>query len=81
MGTVKLSLIGKGKASASIPMAAPIKAFDEGTYKEAPTKAIKNPKMDPSKCFPLLKGIMLLPRVFPKRAANPSPRATIAMEA
>ena len=80
-GTDKLSLTGNGRVSTTIPRAAPTIA--EGTFKkqDAPAEANTKPDMEPSKFFPLLKGIEAFPKNLPKMDAALSPSEITAIEA
>jgi len=81
IGTVRLSLIGEGRTSISIPIKAPTRAFKGFTKIKAPIKAGRNPKTEPSTFFPLLKGKVILPNFLPKRVAELSPSASTAIAA
>ena len=80
MGIVILSLIGDGMLSIIIPIAEAITALDGVVKRVAPKKANRNPKIVPSSFFDLSKGRLILPKLFPKIGAIPSPRVSTAIE-
>ena len=79
-GTVRLSLMGEGRHSTSIPTVAPIRALIGFTKHTAPRKAKMKPKREPSKCLVLLNENCFLPS-FPNNDAHPSPNVSTAIDA
>ena len=80
-GVTRLSSIGVGRHSASIPAAAATKAFKGITNNVAPRNAQVNPHIVPSSFFFLLKKSDVFPKILPKIHAKPSPSVTTAMDA
>ena len=80
-GMIRLSLIGVGRHSTSIPAKAPMKALMGSMNMVAPRKARVNPKIEPSRFLALLKGKRVFPSLLPNRLAEPSPSVSMAIEA
>lgn len=80
-GTIKLSFNGNGRLSITMAVAAPASALNGLMKNAAAKKAKKKPISEPSRVFPLLKGSVFFPNIFPKIEAVLSPRANVAMAA
>lgn len=80
-GIIRLSLIGKGRNSTIVAIAAPTIAARGETNSRAPTKAKKNPAAEPSRLLSLLKGKLVFEKALPKMEAALSPNAKAAIAA
>ncbi len=80
-GVTRLSSMGVGRHSASIPAAAATRAAKGLTDNVAPRNAQVNPQIVPSSFFFLLKKRGVFPKIFPKMQANPSPSVSTAIDA
>jgi hypothetical protein len=80
-GTKRLSLIGKGRYSTTIAIAAPTIASKGVTKIAPPTNAHKKPAIEPSRLLSLLKGNGVFEKTLPKIDAALSPKAKIATAA
>lgn len=80
-GMIRLSFMGVGRHSMSIPATELIRALTGSTKKVAPRKARMNPKIEPSRCLALLNGNLVFPSFLPNRDAAPSPNVRMAIEA
>jgi len=80
-GMIRLSLIGVGRHSVSIPAIALMNALIGSTKRVAPRKARVNPKIEPSRFLALLNGKRVFPSFLPNRVAEPSPSVSMAIEA
>lgn len=80
-GVTRLSSMGEGRHSTSIPTAAATRAFKGLTNNVAPMNAQVNPQIVPSSFFFLLKKRGVFPKVLPKMLAKPSPSVSTAMDA
>lgn len=80
IGTSTLSLIGNGKASMVMAIAAPRSARGSGTKNVPARNAKRKPAMEPSQVLPLLKGRDFVDSP-PKIEAVLSPKQNIAMAA
>jgi len=78
-GITRLSLMGKGRDSASIPIATAIRAFRGLTNRIDPRNAHVRPHIVPSIVLFLLKERGVFPKIFPKMLAKPSPSVSTAM--
>jgi len=79
-GMIRLSLIGVGRHSTSIPAAAVINALIGSMNMVAPRKARVNPRVEPSRFLALLNGKRVFPSFLPNRVAEPSPSVSMAIE-
>ena len=79
-GVTRLSSIGEGIHSASIPTTAATIALKGSMNRVDPRNAQANPKIVPSKFFFLLKKRGVFPKIFPKMVAKPSPSVRTAMD-
>ncbi len=75
----RLSSIGEGMHSASIPTVAATVDFKGSMNRVDPRNAQANPKIVPSNFFFLLKKRGVFPKIFPKMVAKPSPSVRTAM--
>src|SRR3972149_2855590 len=82
-GIMRLSLIGKGRYSTNMAIAAPASAIkgENGTKMKPARKAKKKPAAEPSKLLSLLNGNGVLEKYLPKMEAALSPKEKIAMAA
>ena len=80
-GMIRLSLIGVGRHSVSIPAAALMSALMGSMKRVAPRKARVNPRIEPSRFLALLNGKRVFPSFLPKRVAEPSPSVSMAIKA
>ena len=80
-GITKLSLIGVGRYSTIMPIAAPIRAINGLTNIRAPRKPKIRKAKDPSSVFEPLKGRAFFESVPPNNEAVLSPKAKIAIAA
>ena len=79
-GMIRLSSIGVGRLSISIPAIAVMKALVGSTKKVAPRKARMNPNIEPSRFLALLNGNGVFPNFLPNRDAEASPNVSMAIE-
>ena len=79
-GITKLSSIGKGRDSASIPTVTATRAFIGFTNKIDPRNAHVKPHIVPSSVLFLLNKRGVFPKIFPKMLAKLSPSVSTAMD-
>ena len=80
-GIVRLSLMGVGMDSTSMPEAAASRALAGVKKKDVPRKAKSKPNREPSRLLVLFNGEEVLPYFLPSRDAKPSPKVRVAMAA